>query len=68
MAPVLASKRQLWDWAQVAPQKSKSVKKQVHKWQRTYEREHQSMVWLHAELDDQDKSLVSMLWCIAVRD
>jgi len=41
--------------------------KQVHKWQRTYEREHQSMVRLHAELDDQDKSLVSTLWCVVCR-
>jgi len=41
--------------------------KQVHKWQRTYEREHQSMVWLHAELDDQDKSLASTLWCVVCR-
>jgi len=32
-----------------------------HKWQRTYEREYQSMTWLRAEMDDQDKSLVSMI-------
>ena len=32
------------------------------KWQRTYEKEHQSMTWLRAEMDGQDKSLVSTLW------
>ena len=49
--------------------KTKQSKRQVsketfHKWQRTYEREHQSMVWLRSEMDDQDKSLVSTLWCV----
>jgi len=49
--------------------KAKQLKKQVskeafHKWQWTYKREHQSMAWLRAEMDDQDKSLVSMLWCV----
>ena len=48
--------------------KTKQSKRQVsketfHKWQRTYEREHQSLTWLRAEMDDQDKSLVSTLWC-----
>ena len=52
--------------------KAKQLKRQVsketfHKWQRTYEREHQSMVWLRAEMDDQDKSLVSALWCVVCR-
>ena len=32
------------------------------KWQRTYEKEHQFMTWLRAEMDGQDKSLVSTLW------
>ena len=49
--------------------KTKQLKRQVskktfHKWQWTYEREHQSVVWLRAEMDDQDKSLVSTLWCV----
>ena len=48
--------------------KTKQSKRQVsketfHKWQRTYEREHQSLTWLRAEMDDQEKSLVSTLWC-----
>ena len=58
--------------------KTKQLKRQVsketfQKWQRTYEREHQSMAWLRAEMDDQDKScckiaaIVSTLWCIVCR-
>ena len=52
--------------------KTKRSKRQVtketfHKWQRTYEREHQSMAWLCADTDDQDKSLVSTLWCVVCR-
>ena len=48
--------------------KMKQSKRQVskdtfHKWQQTYEKEHQSMTWLRAEMDGQDKSLVSTLWC-----
>ena len=47
--------------------KTKQSKRQVskdtfQKWQRTY-KEHQSMTWLRAEMDGQDKSLVSTLWC-----
>ena len=49
--------------------KSKQSKRQASKemflkWQRTYEKEYQSMGWLRAEMDDQDKSLVSTLWCV----
>ena len=50
--------------------KAKRLKRQVskemfHKWQQTYKREHQFMVWLCADTDDLDKkSLVSTLWCI----
>lgn len=49
--------------------KTKQSKRQMskdifEKWQRTYEKEHQSVAWLRAEMDDQDKSLVSTLWCI----
>ena len=48
--------------------KRKEAKRQVtkdtfQKWQRNYERDYQSMVWLRAELDSQDKSLVSTLSC-----
>ena len=49
-------------------QSKRQVSKETfQKWQRTYEREHQSMVWLHAEMDDHDKTLVSMLWCVVCR-
>lgn len=44
-----------------------SSKRQVrnetfHKWQCAYEKEHQLMTWLRA---DMDKSVVSTLWCAA---
>ena len=52
--------------------KSKQSKRQASKetflrWQRTYEKEYQSMGLLRAEMDDQEKSLVSMLWCVVCR-
>ena len=52
--------------------KSKQSKRQASKemflsWQRAYEKEYQSMGLLRAEMDDQDKSLVSMLWCVVCR-
>ena len=37
------------------------------KWQQTHEKEHPSMMCLCAEMDGQDKSLVSMLWCFVCR-
>ena len=37
------------------------------KWQRAHEKEHQSMAWLRADMDTQEKSLVSTLWCVACR-
>lgn len=37
------------------------------KWQRTYEKEHQSLTWLCAEMDGKDKFLVSTLWCAVCR-
>ena len=51
--------------------KTKWLKRQVSKetflnWQRIYEREHQSMVWLRADMDDQDRSIVSTLRCVVV--
>ena len=51
---------------------SKQSKRQASKetflrWQRTYEKEYQSMGWLCAEMDDQDKSLVSTLWYVVCR-
>ena len=59
----------MWHRGQAVPQKQVSwqvSKETFHKWQWTYEREHQSMAWLCAEMD-QDESLVSMLWCIVFR-
>jgi len=61
------SETQPWDRA--TAQKTKRSKRQVsketfHKWQRTYERNHQSMAWLRTDMDDQDKSIfVSTLRC-----
>ena len=51
--------------------KTKRAKRQVsketfYKWQQTYEREYQSLVWLRADMDDKDKSLVSMLCVLYV--
>ena len=51
---------------------SKLPKRQVRnetfrKWQRAYEKDHQSMVWLRADLDTKDKCLVSTLWCVVCR-
>lgn len=37
------------------------------KWQRSYEKEHQSTVWLRADVDREDKSVVSTLWCVVCR-
>ena len=50
-----------------ARQSKRQVSKDMfHKWQWTYKRDHQSMTtaWLRAEIDDQDKSLVSVLGCV----
>ena len=52
--------------------KSKQSKREASKetflrWQRIYEKEYQSMGWLRAEIDDQDKSLVYTLWCVVCR-
>ena len=33
----------------------------------TYERKHQSVAWLCASMDDQDKFVVSMFWCVVCR-
>ena len=54
---------QTQNWSE---QRDKS-RRRLLKWQRTYEREHQSMAWLGAEMDDEDKSCVSTLWCVVCR-
>ena len=52
---------------------TKQPKRQVSKdtflkWQQNYEKEHQSMTWLRASMDQQDKSVVSTLWCVVCRE
>ena len=71
MATSARNERELWDQARAAPRKWGSRK---HKCQRrrstSGKREHQSMTMacrLHAEMDDQGKSLVSTLWCVVCR-
>ena len=54
------SSKKKWSKRQVS-------KETFHKWQRTYERELQSMAWLCADIDDQDKAIVSTLWCVVCR-
>lgn len=56
----------------VASSSSKQPRRQAKKetflkWQRAYEKDHQSMAWLRADMDTQDKSLVSTLWCVVCR-
>ena len=55
-----------------ASSSNKKAKRQVSKetfkkWQRTYEKNHQSMTWLNCDIDQQNKSLVSILWCSVCR-
>ena len=44
--------------------KRQVTKETFQKWQRTYEKEHQSMAWLRAEMEAPDKST---LWCVVCR-
>ena len=53
--------------SQTKQSKRQVTKETFQKWQRTYERDHQSMTWLRAEMDDHNKSLVSSLWCVVCR-
>lgn len=50
----------------------KKAKRQVavatfEKWQRNYDRDHQTLSWLRCEKDKNDKSLVALLWCSVCR-
>ena len=52
--------------------KTKRTKRQASKetflkWQRTYEHEYKSMTWLRADMDKEDRSIVSTLWCVICR-
>ena len=54
------------------PSTSKQRKRQVskdtfYKWQRKFEREHQTSTWLRCALDEKDRELVSILWCDVCR-
>lgn len=37
------------------------------KWQSQLEREHQSLSWLHCDIDKANRELVGLLWCEACR-
>ncbi len=52
---------------------AKKAKRQVtvstfEKWQRNYDREHQTLSWLRCDTDKEDKSGVALLWCSACRE
>ena len=47
--------------------KWKVSKETFQKWQRTYEKEHQTLSWLRTEMDCENKFLVSTLWCVDCR-
>ena len=52
---------------------AKKAKRQVsvatfEKWQRNYDKEHQTLTWLKCEVDKSDRSLVALLWCLACRE
>ena len=51
---------------------SKRAKRQVsvatcEKWQREFDREYQSLLWLRYDVDKADRSLVATLWCEVCR-
>ena len=47
-------------------QKRQVTKETFDKWQRLYERDHQSITWLRCDVD-QEKTLVAKLWCNVCR-
>ena len=52
--------------------KAKRIKRQASKetflkWQRSYEREHQALTWLRADTDEEDRTMISTLWCEVCR-
>ena len=56
------------DSTPITKQARRQVSKETFiKWQRSYERDYQSLTWLRAEVDDKDKKLVDTLWCHACR-
>ena len=52
---------------------TKKAKRQVsistfEKWQQNFDREHQTLTWLRCDKDQQDRDLVSLLWCAVCRE
>ena len=35
------------------------------KWQRNFDLEYQKLMWLRCDRDEQDRSLIALLWCSA---
>ena len=47
--------------------KRRASKETFLKWQHTYERKHQALTWLRADTDEEDRAMVSTLWCEVCR-
>ena len=52
---------------------AKEAKRQVavsmfERWQRNYDRDHQTLSWLRCDTDKADRNLMALLWCLACRD
>ena len=52
---------------------AKKAKRQVavstfEKWQRNYDRDHQTLSWLRCDTDKADRNLVALLWCSVSRN
>lgn len=52
---------------------TKKAKRQVsvstfEKWQRNFDRDHQTLTWLRCDKDHQDWDLVALLWCAVCRE
>ena len=38
------------------------------KWQRNFDRDHQTLTWLNCDKDKRDRGLVALLWCSVCRE
>ena len=52
--------------------KAKWIKRQASKetflkWQQSYKREHQALTWLRTDTDEEDRTMISTLWCKVCR-
>ena len=59
------SRKTVYGSSQSSSLKTKWAKRQASKetflkWQRTHEREHQSMAWLRADIDEEDRSIYGL--------